>query len=55
MADDGGYVAGLFDNIHAAKACYRYHSSYTPWVSIFPICTEIIDSEFIEPVLRRTL
>ena len=49
MDDDGGYVAGLFDNIQAAKACYRYHSSYTPWVSIFPICTEIIDSEFKEP------
>jgi hypothetical protein len=49
MDDDEGYIVGLFDNINAAKECYKYHVSYFPRTSLIPICTEIIESEFIAP------
>ena len=49
MDDDGGFVAGLFDNINAAKECYKYHASYFPRTSLIQICADIIESEFIEP------
>jgi hypothetical protein len=50
MDDDGGYVAGLFDNISAARECYRYYSECFPRTSLIPICTNIIESTFVEPV-----
>ena len=49
MDDDGGFVAGLFDNINAANECYRYYACFFPMTSLIPICTDIIESEFIEP------
>jgi hypothetical protein len=49
MDDDGGFVAGLFDNMNAAKECYRYHATYFPRTSLITIRTDMIGSEFIEP------
>ena len=49
MDDDEGYVVGLFDNINAAKECYKYHASWLPRTSLIPIFTQMIKSDFINP------
>jgi hypothetical protein len=51
IADDDGFVEGVFDNEKAANACYKYHHSYMPlatyMLKINPTCFQ---STFTAPI-----
>jgi len=51
IADDDGFVGGIFDNEKAANACYKYHDSYMPLDTyMLRIHPSDIQSTFTAPV-----
>jgi hypothetical protein len=51
IADDDGFVGGVFDNKKAANACYKYHHSFMPLATyVLKINLTNIQSTFTAPI-----
>jgi hypothetical protein len=51
VADDHGFVEGVFDNETAAIACYKYHNSYAPLTThLLKIDPTYLQSTFTIPL-----
>ncbi|QWE06620.1 hypothetical protein [Polynucleobacter sp. JS-JIR-5-A7] len=51
IADDEGFIEGVFDNEEAANDCYKYHDSYMPLATyMLRINPAIFQSTFTIPL-----
>jgi hypothetical protein len=51
IADDEGFIEGVFDNEEAANDCYKYHDSYMPLATyMLQINPSIFKSTFTVPL-----
>ena len=51
IADDDGFIGGVFDNEKAANACYQHHDSFMPLATyVLKINPTNIQSTFTAPI-----